>query len=127
LALTFGLSALYISRLKYDLKASENEDHLEHFTEFAAKFNKNFGDSEEFQKRFDTFKNNLRHVEEHNSKNGFNLGVNMFSDLSEEEFLDIYGNKETENDHPIVERSSRRSQTNDNPQERWEEDPERVA
>lgn len=51
----------------------------------------------------------------------------MFSDLSEEEFLDIYGNKETENDHPIVARSSRRSQTNENPQERWEEDPERVT
>tara|TARA_B110000285_G_C14907034_1_gene506053 strand:+ start:253 stop:462 length:210 start_codon:yes stop_codon:yes gene_type:complete len=69
----------------------------------------------------------LRHVEEHNSKHGFKLGVNMFSDLSEEEFLDIYGNKETENDHPIVARSSRRSQTNENPQERWEEDPERVT
>merc|ERR1711990_1047257 len=81
LSIAFGLSAYYFSNLGY-IKVELSEDHI-HFTEFLAKYNKNFGDHSEFEKRFQTFKDNLRHVEEHNSLHGFKMGVNMFSDLTE--------------------------------------------
>jgi hypothetical protein len=39
------------------------------------------------------FQQNLRYIEEHNSKNlGFWMGINQFADLTDREFLDIYAN-----------------------------------
>mmetsp|Transcript_34999 Transcript_34999/g.53728 ORF Transcript_34999/g.53728 Transcript_34999/m.53728 type:complete len:194 (+) Transcript_34999:123-704(+) len=47
---------------------------------------------EHFQ-RFQVFKENLRHVKDHNSEgHGFEMGVTMFSDLTEQEFIDNFGN-----------------------------------
>ena len=70
------------------------------FSEFMAKFNLNFDERKEFDKRFEVFKENLRHFEDHNSKHNFKVGVNMFSHMNEDEFLELYANKETE--HPVV-------------------------
>ena len=93
-AFSLGITAYLLSTLNIEVEESKNDKFL--FTEFVAKFNKNLMDVNEFEKRFETFKDNLRHMEAHNEIHGFKLGINMFSDLSEDEFLDIYANKETE-------------------------------
>lgn len=42
--------------------------------------------------RFQAFKANLEKIAKHNSDDqAFKMGINKFSDLSEEEFLAIYG------------------------------------
>ena len=50
--------------------------------------------SEEYIKRFKIFIDNYEYIKEINSKNlTYKLGINIFSDLSEEEFLEIYSDK----------------------------------
>ena len=61
--------------------------------------------------RFNTFKDSLEKIESHAVHNSsFEYGVNSFSDMSDEEFLERYENKalkEEMSQHPFVQRSRR--------------------
>lgn len=60
------------------------------FTEFLSVHGKQYGDQTEFNERMKIFQENLEYIEAHNAdpKHSFKLGLNQFSDLTEEEFLD---------------------------------------
>ena len=56
--------------------------------EFSARFGKTYGSKSEHNSRFETFKQNYLKMKTHNDLDkGFKLGINKFSDLTEEEFL----------------------------------------
>jgi cathepsin L len=52
---------------------------------------KQYKSNEEYQHRLQVYRNNLAIVEDHNRRNlGFTLAMNMFADLSNEEFRQLY-------------------------------------
>lgn len=63
------------------------------FIEFVSKYGKTYASKDAHHSRFQVFKQNYLKVKEHNTqskKNSYKLGINRFSDLTEEEFLRIY-------------------------------------
>lgn len=63
----------------------EINDHLK------AKYGKNYGNETEDSKRMEIFLKNKQKIDEHNEKHSrgevsFKMGLNMFSDLTREEF-----------------------------------------
>lgn len=76
--------------------ASE-ERVVELFQRWMEKHNKVYKHSEEMQKRFTSFKRNLRYIIERNSdkssKKAHSVGLNRFADLSNEEFKEMYFSK----------------------------------
>ena len=58
------------------------------FSSYIAKFSKSYKNKDEYNARFEAFKENYRKVQDHNSRNeaSFKLGINKFSDLTNEEF-----------------------------------------
>ena len=54
------------------------------FVEFEAKFEKVYGSSAERDSRFEVFKQNLKHIQEHNARRGvsYKKGINQFADLT---------------------------------------------
>ena len=61
------------------------------FSEFKAKFNKVYKDHNEERYRLEVFSQNLREVTEHNRGQGsWTKGINQFSDLTQEEWQEIY-------------------------------------
>ncbi len=75
------------------LKASEFlVDAEKAFLNFIAKYGKSYNSKSSHFKRFQTFRSNLDKIMRHNKdKPSFEMGINRFSDMSEEEFLNIYG------------------------------------
>lgn len=56
------------------------------FNDFTQRFNRTYS-SDEYDLRYDIFRNNLEHIRTHNEKNlSWKLGVNQFADLTAEEF-----------------------------------------
>jgi len=53
----------------------------------AKPYNKNYKDVTELKQKLMTFKENLEHIDNHDDNIGFKVGVNMFSDMTEEEFV----------------------------------------
>jgi cysteine peptidase B len=67
------------------------EQDFKEFESFVAKFNKNYGSVEEFEKRFEIFRTFLLIADERNLANGGSVhGVTKFSDLTQEEFKSTY-------------------------------------
>jgi C1A family cysteine protease len=66
----------------------DSSDDWDIFNNFKERFNKRYENLEEMSNRFNIFKNNLKTIISHNidSSNNYTLGVNQFSDLTEEEF-----------------------------------------
>ena len=61
------------------------------FEGWLVKLNKSYQDSSEKEKRYEIFKDNLRYIDEHNAGNHtFNLGLNVFADITIEEYRSIY-------------------------------------
>jgi len=59
------------------------------FGDFVASHNKNYKDVAELKQKLLTFKENMEHIDNHDESNsGFKVGVNMFSDMTEEEFVE---------------------------------------
>ena len=61
--------------------------------EFIARFGKTYTNLGQHSHRFKIFKANLDKIKKHNSDQtkSYKLGINRFSDMSEDEFLSIYG------------------------------------
>ena len=58
-----------------------------HFAKFTSKFQRNYKNKDEYGKRLSNFKKNKKIVDDENSKNaGYELEVNKFADLSDNEF-----------------------------------------
>lgn len=67
---------------------------VEAFQTFITKHNKNYLTKEEYNARLQIFKNNLDLIKNHNAeKEGFELGVNKFADISQEEYEKMLGLK----------------------------------
>src|SRR5574343_182617 len=74
------------------LNTFENSPVKELFKAWHLLFKKEYAlDTNEAKSRFKIFKDNLKFIRENNSKNnGLVLGLNQFSDLTNEEFRKIY-------------------------------------
>jgi C1A family cysteine protease len=78
---------------KRDLSVFLNEnDEWNEFNSFISRFNKRYDNIQELETRFDIFRYNLRNIILHNldHSQNFTMGVNQFTDLTQEEFKTIY-------------------------------------
>lgn len=68
------------------------EDYIRSFNQFQAHYNRTYSTENEAQERFQIFSKNLDYVRNHNANPGhpFQLGINQFADLREEEFRNFY-------------------------------------
>merc|ERR1712080_543329 len=66
--------------------------HAKEFSTFMNKFGKSYATSEESKLRFDIFKANLQKMHAHNSRKdvSWKMGINQFSDLTDEEFEAVH-------------------------------------
>ena len=82
---------------------TEPSDHeiMSHYLRFIAEFGKQYASKEHMDERYDIFKDNYEKVIAHNNSvdeegrpPSFEMGINQFSDLTEEEFMaDRFGAK----------------------------------
>lgn len=68
------------------------EDDWNQFINFQDKFSKEYDSLEEYERRFEIFRSNLRNIILHNldSTQNFTMGVNQFTDLTSAEFKKFY-------------------------------------
>lgn len=69
------------------------------FQNFVNRHNKNYLTKEEYSARFSIFKNNVMMIQQHNQNkdnDGYEMGVNKFTDYSPEEFGKLLGFKSNE-------------------------------
>ena len=70
-----------------------NVGFVDSFDEYVKKYGKNYSGSVEYDRRLQIYIQNVLEVEDHNSRNHtWKKAINEFSDLSGEEFEEIYGN-----------------------------------
>ena len=70
--------------------AASTEDRMAQFAQWAAQHGKTY-EGEEAQRRLEVFSANAEAIEEHNAKGlSWTMGLNEFSDLTNEEFTAIY-------------------------------------
>lgn len=69
-----------------------NDYELNMFYEFQEKFSKRYFSFDELEVRFNIFSSNLRSIVKHNQDHtqNFTMGINQFSDLTREEFKNLY-------------------------------------
>eukprot|EP00262_Sarcandra_glabra_P019656 TRINITY_DN7490_c0_g4_i1.p1 TRINITY_DN7490_c0_g4~~TRINITY_DN7490_c0_g4_i1.p1 ORF type:complete len:469 (-),score=46.57 TRINITY_DN7490_c0_g4_i1:268-1674(-) len=84
-----------MSIIKYDAEVvvtdRSDEAVMGMYEAWLAKHGKAYNGLGEKEKRFEIFKDNLRFIEEHNAGNhSFEVGLNRFADLSNEEFRSMY-------------------------------------
>ena len=71
--------------------ALSNEELLNQFSGFKAKFSKVYPSQEEEQRRFLIFTENVLEAERHNrGENSWTKGINMWSDLGQAEWEETY-------------------------------------
>ena len=81
-----------VSALETHLLAESEE--YEAFMKFVAKFGKTYASHSDHNSKFQVFSQNYRRVKAHNespANHSYKLGINKFSDMTEEEFLEMYG------------------------------------
>jgi len=70
----------------FALENQKDSKDFEKFQQFMIKYNKNYESEEELEKRFLNFKQSLKFIEENKDKVSHQIGINKFSDISEEEW-----------------------------------------
>jgi len=89
----FGISANINTDNNIDTSmVSTNDNDWSLFSNFIDKYEKKYNSLEEFESKFITFKNNFKYIIKHNllpTKN-FTMGVNPFTDLTQDEFKYYY-------------------------------------
>ncbi|CDW81043.1 cysteine protease [Stylonychia lemnae] len=84
--------------LQIDNKESEHHIQKE-FIAFIAKFGKTYSSKDAHQTKYEVFKQNYKKMQEHNDQQkGYELGINKFSDMTEEEFLSVFAKLKEDND-----------------------------
>jgi hypothetical protein len=75
-------------------KSAVDAETIQAFQSFVSKHNRNYLTKEEFNARLSIFKNNLDIIKSHDaSKEGYEVGLNKFADMSPEEFEKMLGLK----------------------------------
>ena len=78
----------------YTLSSSSTDELALHFDNYRATFNKNYQTEEEFNFRKSIFEDNLKIINEHNAKGkSWTMGVNPFTDWTNEEYKRMLGYK----------------------------------
>ena len=72
--------------INFALENLKDSKDFEKFQQFMIKYNKNYESEEELEKRFINFKESLKYIEENKDKVSHQIGINKFSDISEEEW-----------------------------------------
>ncbi|MBO6244244.1 MAG: hypothetical protein J6O41_06770 [Clostridia bacterium] len=70
----------------FALENLKDSKDFEQFQKFMIKYNKNYESEEELEKRFGYFKESLKFIEENKDKVSHKIGINKYSDISEEEW-----------------------------------------
>ena len=70
----------------FALENQKDSKDFEKFQQFMIKYNKNYESEEELEKRFLNFKQSSKFIEENKDKVSHQIGINKFSDISEEEW-----------------------------------------
>jgi Cathepsin propeptide inhibitor domain (I29) len=80
-------------------------DKEQAFLHFLARYGKTYASKSVVSSRFDIFSRNYDRIQEHNSLSGerFQMGINQFSDMTEEEFSQRLGGVKK----PVGKKSSR--------------------
>lgn len=83
-----------LSFISSSLLVSSIDTHWISFSNFQFKFNKKYENLEELKNRFEIFRENNIEIYNHNMNENktFILGINQFSDLTREEFVNYYVN-----------------------------------
>jgi C1A family cysteine protease len=83
---------IFFLTLFFTVFAAEDKNEWQQFTSFRESFNKKYGSLEEETSRFQIFRTNLRNIILHNldSRQNFTMGVNQFTDLTPQEFKELY-------------------------------------
>ena len=78
-----------------DLHHSEFSISNYEFYKFIAKYGKKYSTKEEMNKRANVFQHNINHIHKSNAINGrtYTLGINKFTDMTNEEFRKSLGRK----------------------------------
>jgi len=72
--------------------ASDSEKAIQQaFIDFLARYGRSYASKSEAGTRYQAFRENYLAIQKHEGRTGYTLGVNQFSDMTEEEFLDTYG------------------------------------
>jgi KDEL-tailed cysteine endopeptidase len=86
--------SLFISNAfsQTQIQSADDEYHWNQFNLFQEKFRKFYSDDFELETRYNIFKENLVNINRHNNEpnQNFTLGVNQFSDLTQEEYKSTY-------------------------------------
>jgi len=71
---------------------TDDRSHWREFTNFQERFSKRYSTLKELEERFSIFKNNFIDIISHNSdvNQNYTLGVNQFTDLTQDEFKNLY-------------------------------------
>lgn len=74
------------------LRGTKTVDEWTEFTNFQERFSKKYSSIEEFEQRFDIFRENVQNIINHNSdlSQNFTMGINQFTDLTASEFKSGY-------------------------------------
>ena len=86
------LSLFISSSVSQNTENIEDEYHWNQFNLFQEEFHKYYENHYELESRFNIFKHNLVTIMEHNNEpnQNFTLGINQFTDLTNEEFKRLY-------------------------------------
>ncbi|XP_057428115.1 cysteine proteinase mucunain-like [Lotus japonicus] len=110
----FALSAfaLDMSIIDYDAKVeARTENHLKNMYEaWLVKHHKVYNALGEKERRFEIFKDNLRFIDHHNNREGektYKLGLNKFSDLTNEEYRAMFLGTRTRGSRGLLSGSKR--------------------
>jgi len=78
--------------LFFSLFFSVYANDWELFTNFQERFSKRYNNIQEFESRFQIFRENVRNIVLHNLDGGqnFTMGINQFTDLTPQEFKELY-------------------------------------
>jgi len=91
------------------------------FLSYLSTHGKMYNTEEEFMRRYGNFQNSLRHIEQHDhQEKGWGVGLDLFSDWSEEDMSQLYGGQEEETeDMPMVGAAPDYDLTKKLPKELW--------
>jgi len=91
-AIAFSVGYLSMKETPELSSTTQSVHHME-FLNFLTKYNKYYETTEEYYYRFSIFQESIRTIREHESKNKtYTLGLNLFADISQEEFEQLYLN-----------------------------------
>lgn len=87
---------LYSEVIPYNDYHRYSDNYWTYFNEFKVKFQKTYDSLYELEYRFQVFSENYEKILEHNDKTGktFTMGMNYFTDLTHQEFNDMYIGRE---------------------------------